>query len=65
VAFLVVAGVLFGLLRAVSLGWGLHATPSLLRYTGHAAFGALGGLIAFAAVRRPGPTKGGRDEGDA
>jgi hypothetical protein len=44
-------GVLFGVLRAVSNAPGFHKTPEILRLAGHVAFGATGGLAAWAAVR--------------
>ena len=59
--FLVVAGLLFGALRAGVLSIEVHHTPSVLRWAGHMGFGAAGGLLA-ALLRRIGepPAESGR-----
>lgn len=43
-------GLLFGLARFSVLSFGLHKTPQMIRLAGHLAFGATGGLGAFAAA---------------
>ncbi len=44
-------GILFGFLRSISNAPGFHRTPEILRLAGHLAFGATGGLAAWAAVK--------------
>jgi len=50
-AYFLLGGLLFGLLRCLSASFGWHHTPDLVRYGGHAAFGALGGLAAYGLSR--------------
>jgi hypothetical protein len=47
----VLFGLLFGLLRYLSLVRGWHHAPELVRAAGHLCFGAGGGLLAFAVLR--------------
>jgi hypothetical protein len=51
VGFFILAGLAFGLARYLSLSFGFHKTPSFIRLGSHLAFGALGGLSAYASLR--------------
>lgn len=44
-------GLLFGLLRYLTVLPGFHHTPEPARLAGHLGFGLLGGLVAFGAAR--------------
>lgn len=49
VGFFILAGLAFGLARYLALSFGFHKTPNFIRLGSHLAFGALGGLSAYAA----------------
>jgi len=51
VAGFILVGLAFGLLRYLSVSFGFHHTPEFVRLGSHLAFGALGGVAAFGAVR--------------
>jgi hypothetical protein len=51
VGFFILAGLAFGLARYLSLSFGFHKTPSFIRLGSHLAFGALGGLSAYASSK--------------
>lgn len=44
-------GLVFGLARFAVLSFGFHKTPEMIRLAGHLAFGATGGLGAYAAAK--------------
>lgn len=50
VSFLLM-GLAFGLVTWLSKSFGFHETPEFVRCAGHCAFGAAGGLAAWAATR--------------
>ena len=54
IAFFLVGGLLFGLLRYLSVSKGFHHTPELMRIAGHLGFGLLGGLTSFGVSKAAG-----------
>ncbi len=62
VGFFILAGLAFGLARYLALSFGFHKTPTFIRLGSHLAFGALGGLSAYASMRLG---KGGNTEEEA
>jgi hypothetical protein len=47
VALFLLGGLLFGLLRYLSLMKGFHHTPEIIRLGGHLGFGGVGGLLSY------------------
>jgi len=50
IGFFILAGLAFGLARYLALSYGFHKTPNFIRLGSHLAFGALGGLSAYASL---------------
>jgi hypothetical protein len=51
VVFFLLGGLLFGLLRYLSMMKGFHHTPDMIRLGGHLGFGAAGGLVSYGITR--------------
>ena len=49
--FFIVGGLLFGLLRYLSVSQGFHHTPEIIRISGHLGFGLLGGMTSLGVSR--------------
>ncbi len=47
VTLFLIGGLLFGLLRYLSMMKGFHHTPELIRLGGHLGFGGIGGLLSY------------------
>ena len=50
-AFFIFGGLLFGLLRYLSVSHGFHHTPDIIRISGHLGFGLLGGMVSLGVSR--------------